>query len=116
MKFIVDAQLPKKLKTFLVSNGFDTIHTLEIPLKNLTPDSEIIKICNIENRVVITKDSDFYDSKIIRKIPQKIVFVQTGNIINTQLLHIFETNIKNIVELLEQYDIVIVDRDILRAT
>ena len=60
MRFIVDAQLPKRLSHFLVSRGFDSIHTLELPLRNLTPDGEIIGICERENRIVITKDSDFY--------------------------------------------------------
>ncbi|MGL5892041.1 MAG: DUF5615 family PIN-like protein [Bacteroidia bacterium] len=41
MKFIVDAQLPKKIALMLVDEGFDAIHTLDLPQKNHTSDKEI---------------------------------------------------------------------------
>ena len=41
IKFIVDAQLPKKLSLLLKYKGYDSIHTLELPNKNKTKDSEI---------------------------------------------------------------------------
>jgi predicted nuclease of predicted toxin-antitoxin system len=31
MKFIVDAQLPRKLALWLQSQGFDALHTLDLP-------------------------------------------------------------------------------------
>jgi predicted nuclease of predicted toxin-antitoxin system len=55
MKFLVDAQLPRKLSRFLTSKNFDSIHTLDLPGKNFTTDSEIIEICEKQNRVIITK-------------------------------------------------------------
>ena len=39
MKFILDAQLPKKLSDFLIWKGYDAIHTLDLPLKNKTKDN-----------------------------------------------------------------------------
>ncbi len=41
MKFLVDAQLVVRLARFLQKAGYDTIHTRELPLKNVTPDPEI---------------------------------------------------------------------------
>ncbi|WNN89744.1 DUF5615 family PIN-like protein [Gloeocapsopsis dulcis] len=41
MKFLVDAQLPVRLARFLQSSGYDTIHTRDLPLQNVTSDSEI---------------------------------------------------------------------------
>lgn len=61
MKFLIDAQLPKSLARFLIERGFDAIHTLDLPNKNLTGDDEINRISLAENRVVISKDADFYD-------------------------------------------------------
>lgn len=60
MKFIVDAQLPKSLSSLLNSLGADAIHTLDLPEQNKTGDHNIIKIAKTEQRVVITKDRDFY--------------------------------------------------------
>ena len=34
MKFIIDAQLPRKLATWFRNQGFSAIHTLEMPNRN----------------------------------------------------------------------------------
>jgi len=52
MRFIVDAQLPRKLSRFLNSKNLDSIHTLDLPGKNFTPDSALIEICEKQNRVI----------------------------------------------------------------
>lgn len=39
MKFLVDAQLPRRLAQSLIEAGFEAIHTLDLPLGNRTPDS-----------------------------------------------------------------------------
>jgi len=44
MKFLIDAQLPKLLADFLSEQGFNTIHTLDLPLANATSDTEIREI------------------------------------------------------------------------
>jgi predicted nuclease of predicted toxin-antitoxin system len=64
MKFIVDAQLPKSVSDFLCDKGHDCIHTLDLPNKNRTSDKEILAISINEQRIVITKDSDFLESFI----------------------------------------------------
>jgi predicted nuclease of predicted toxin-antitoxin system len=115
MKFIVDAQLPKKLSHFLVSKGFDSIHTLELPLRNSTPDVEIIDISERENRIVITKDSDFYDSKLLRDKPKKLIIVLTGNISNDSLINLFDNHIEKITELLIDNDIVEIEKNYIIA-
>jgi predicted nuclease of predicted toxin-antitoxin system len=59
MKFIVDAQLPRRLAMELAAAGHDVAHTLDLPLGNRTPDREIASLAANEARIVITKDSDF---------------------------------------------------------
>lgn len=39
MKFIVDAHLPQTLVAFLRDNGFDAIHTRDLPDGNDTTDA-----------------------------------------------------------------------------
>jgi predicted nuclease of predicted toxin-antitoxin system len=60
MKFLIDAQLPPSLKQIFLSKGHDCIHTLDLELKNNTTDSVINFISVSEERVVITKDNDFF--------------------------------------------------------
>ena len=62
MKFLVDAQLPKRLASLLNGAGYDTLHTLDLPDKNFTKDSQINQISIKEKRVVISKDLDFIES------------------------------------------------------
>ncbi len=106
MKFIVDAQLPRKLAIFLLNRGIDTIHTLDLPKKNLTSDSNIIEICDNQSRTIITKDFDFYEAKLIKNKPEKLILITIGNSSNKILIELFENYIDKIIELLENYDIV----------
>ncbi|NEQ38979.1 MAG: hypothetical protein F6K40_23000 [Okeania sp. SIO3I5] len=101
MKFLVDAQLPVRLAVFLRSAGYDTIHTKDLPLQNATPDTEINSLSVLENRIVVTKDHDFFDSFLIRQEPYKLLLVTTGNIPNKELMNLFINNLSQLVELLE---------------
>ncbi len=69
MKFIVDAQLPKSLSDFLNDKGLDSIHTLDFPFANKTKDYQIVKKALDEDRIIITKDSDFLDSFLLKSEP-----------------------------------------------
>ncbi len=92
MKFIIDAQLPLRLKKWFVKNGYDALHAIDLPKKEFTPDMEIIAFAEKESRIIVTKDSDFYKLHLIKGIPKKILFITTGNIINKELLNLFELN------------------------
>ena len=41
MKFLVDAQLPRRLVKRFREAGFEAIHTLDLPMGNRTSDIEI---------------------------------------------------------------------------
>nr|VFK36751.1 MAG: Mut7-C RNAse domain-containing protein [Candidatus Kentron sp. SD]VFK40337.1 MAG: Mut7-C RNAse domain-containing protein [Candidatus Kentron sp. SD]VFK80005.1 MAG: Mut7-C RNAse domain-containing protein [Candidatus Kentron sp. SD] len=59
MKFLVGAQLPRRLADWLHAQGFDAIHTLDMPLANATSDKDIVDLADREGRIVVTKDDDF---------------------------------------------------------
>ena len=98
MKFIVDAHLPRKLSHFLNDKGFDSVHTLDLPNKNLTKDSEINELSLAENRVVISKDADFYNRYLVTSEPFKLLIISTGNITNAELLLLIEKNFSKILK------------------
>ena len=106
MKFLVDAQLPYGIALFLRDKGFDTLHTNDLPDKEYTTDSQIRSISVSENRIVITKDYDFVDSFILKKIPKKLLIVTTGNIKNKQLFSLWRNNLDLIVFLFETHNLV----------
>jgi predicted nuclease of predicted toxin-antitoxin system len=96
MKFLVDAQLPRKLAIFLQDAGFDVRHTLSLPKANKTSDQFINEISLLEQRIVITKDADFVDSFFVQDMPWKLLLVSTGNIRNTELLNLFVNNLDDL--------------------
>ena len=106
MKFIIDAQLPYGIALFLRDKGFDAIHTNDLPDREFTKDTQIRSIAVAENRIVITKDYDFIDSYILRKIPEKLLIVTTGNIKNKQMFDIWRNNWELIVDLFETCNLV----------
>lgn len=113
MKFIVDAQLPITLAVLLREKGFDALHTSELPNGNDTTDDEINRLSLAENRVVISKDSDFYDSFSAKKEPYKLLQVKTGNIKNSQLIELFDKNIELITQNLEESSVVQISQNLI---
>ncbi|MGJ3254090.1 MAG: DUF5615 family PIN-like protein [Elainellaceae cyanobacterium] len=111
MKFLIDAQLPIRLARLLREAGYDIIHTRELPQQNATPDSIINSISIQEERIVITKDSDFVDSFLTVQQPYKLLLITTGNIKNTDLEILFTTNLSLIVDLLSRHNYIELSRD-----
>jgi predicted nuclease of predicted toxin-antitoxin system len=111
MKFIVDAQLPRTLAKHLKELGHDAKHTWGLEDSNRTPDTDIARVADREQAVVITKDCDFLNTHILKQTPQRLLLVTTGNITNTQLLQAFEQHIDSIITALEQSNCVEFNQD-----
>jgi len=106
MKFLVDAQLPRRLAALLGQAGHDCTHTLDLPLGNRTADTVINQLSLDEQRVVVIKDSDFVDSFLLRQKPWKLLLVSTGNIRNAELITLFMANIEKITEGFDVFDFI----------
>mgnify|MGYP005836148737 CR=1 FL=1 len=111
MKFLVDAQLPMGLTRFLQASGYDTIHTLDLPDQNYTSDTKINEISIKQERIVITKDSDFVDSLLTIQRPYKLLLITTGNIKNSVLKEIIASQLPRLVDLFKQYKYIELSRD-----
>ena len=57
MKFLIDAQLPRRLATQLQRAGLEATHTLELPDGNRTTDRALISLSLADQAVLVTKDS-----------------------------------------------------------
>ena len=109
MKFLVDANLPFKLALNLRNKGFDVLHTDNLPHKEETSDKEIRDLSVEQDRIVISKDSDFLDSHLIVGMPKKFLYISTGNIINRDLILLIEQNLLQIIQLFKEYDLIELD-------
>lgn len=92
MKFIIDAHLPRRLAAEINALGGDAIHTLDFPDGNRTSDACIILRAREDGRVVVTKDSDFVDSLLLRGEPEHLLFLTTGNIPNDVLIRLIRSH------------------------
>jgi predicted nuclease of predicted toxin-antitoxin system len=94
MKFLVDAQLPRRLISRLQEAGHEAIHTFDLPLGNRTPDSVINELSIREGYIVITKDADFVNSFLLHHRPHKLLLISTGNSLNSELELLLSSNLK----------------------
>jgi len=102
MKFLVDAQLPRRLVQRLRSEGHDALHTLDLERGNRTPDPTVSGVANRDGRVLVTKDADFVSSHLLKGEPRRLLLVSTGNISNADLEALL---IANLPELLRSFEV-----------
>jgi predicted nuclease of predicted toxin-antitoxin system len=92
VKFLIDAQMPMRLVGWLRQHGHDTLHTLDLPLGNRTPDSEVVARATRDGRIVVSKDSDFVQSFLLTGQPA-LLLVSTGNVSNVELEGLIHRNL-----------------------
>jgi predicted nuclease of predicted toxin-antitoxin system len=115
MKFLVDAHLPPSLCNLLQAAGHDAIHTSHLIAQNRTPDEALNELSLKEQRVVITKDSDFYHSHLLHGKPWKLLLVRTGNIRTRDLKRLFGEHLPAIVAALERNSLVELDSQTVKV-
>jgi len=115
MKFLVDEQLPKLLADWLLEKGYDSVHVSALLTNTKIPDGYICERSMTESRVVITKDSDFFNTYLIKKQPYKLLYITTGNLRNRPLLDLFRTSFSQLLTILENAEVVELNQHTIRA-
>jgi predicted nuclease of predicted toxin-antitoxin system len=95
MKFLVDAQLPRRFANWLNEAGHDALHTLDLPRKNLTTDQEVVAPAKRDARIVVSKDPDFVQTYLVTGEPM-LLLISTGNINNAELEKLLRANMSGI--------------------
>ena len=111
MRFLVDAQLPQRLARWLRDKGHDALHTRDLPKGNRTEDADVNDLSLREERVIVTKDTDFVDTFLLARKPHKLLLVATGNIGNADLEGLFQRNLEAIVLAFDASDYVELGHD-----
>ena len=106
MKFVVDAQLPRRLARELAASGHDAVHTLDLPAANRTQDKDIVAFAIQEDRIVVTKDNDFVTSFLLHGTPPKLLLISTGNISNDKLSQLLAANLAALEKAFAKHDFV----------
>lgn len=114
MKFLVDAQLPRRISIWLNEAGHNSLHTLDLPKQNRTSDSEVIERAMHDGRIVISKDADFVQSFLLSGKPP-LLLISTGNISNAELEKLLRSNFAKIEAAFAVCQFVEITRDSLVA-
>jgi predicted nuclease of predicted toxin-antitoxin system len=113
VKFLIDAQLPARLAKSLNQARHDALHTLELPDRNRSTDSDVAQLADTDGRVVVTKDRDFREGHLLARSPRQLLVVATGNISNQALLSLFELHLDATVSAFAETDFVELSADAL---
>ena len=93
MKFLVDAQLPRRLMGTLAEVGHEAVHTPWLPDQNRTKDGTLRRLADAEGHIVMIKDADFVTSHLLRASPAKLLRVSTVNMHTQPLIAPVQSNL-----------------------
>ena len=110
---MVDAQLPLRISRWLKNQGYDSIHTQNLPLKNATTDTQINDLSILEKRIVITKDKDFLNSFLLENKPYELLLITTENIRNQELEQLLSKNFEEITKAFQTNKLVEINQNTL---
>ena len=100
MRFLVDAQLPPALASWLNARGHAAKAVRDINLRNAS-DSAIWEFAATDGCVVLTKDEDFIERTLRTQVGPQIVWLRIGNCTNRILFVWLEPLLPAIVQQLE---------------
>ncbi|WP_394355069.1 DUF5615 family PIN-like protein [Aquiflexum lacus] len=113
MIFLLDANIPPSLAEDI--QGQEVIHVKTFPNGTSTRDGVINEYFALNNCVLITKDSDFYDSFMLKKIPPKLILVKLGNKRLRELRSYFRKNWNQIEKLITEYLLIVLTPDSIKV-
>ena len=84
MRFLIDAQLPPGLVHLLVDAGHEAIHVTDLGLLT-EPDMKIGEYAIQQDMIVVTKDEDFVQMRLMSSEVPRVLWIRIGNATNRVL-------------------------------
>lgn len=113
MIFLLDANIPPSLSEDII--GHEVIHVSSFPEGTSTSDGVINEYSANNNCILITKDTDFYDSFMVSKKPPKLILVKLGNQRLRDLRNYFRKNLNLIEQLIKQHSMIILTPESIKV-
>jgi len=101
MFFLIDAQLPVAIARWLAAQGHRASHVSAIGMQSAS-DDEIWSYAHIRGAVIVTKDQDFADKRILAGSGPVVVWVRLGNSRNSALIAWLERGFPSVIEAIER--------------
>ena len=99
LRFLIDTQLPPVLAAYLRRKGFDALHTTTFEQGHLLADADIRRIAQQQQRIVVTKDSDFSNHFHVAGAPPRVLYLTLGNCRNHELINWLDLHLGMICQL-----------------
>jgi predicted nuclease of predicted toxin-antitoxin system len=101
MRFLVDAQLPPALARWLAAHGYEAEHVGDCGLATAA-DLAIWNYASAVGAVIVTKDEDFAQRKILQSDGPSVVWIRLPNTRRQDLLLWFGTILARLQQALER--------------
>ena len=101
MKFLVDNQLPRELALWLVTQGHDAEHVMDRG-QGQTDDRQLWSGALAEDRIMISKDEDFFILAMRVDDSGKLLWLRIGNCRTAALIASFEKSLPAILSAFEE--------------
>jgi predicted nuclease of predicted toxin-antitoxin system len=101
MRFIVDAQLPPALARWLAANGHEAEHVADRHLAT-TSDTAIWDFALHASAVIVTKDEDFAQRKVLTDNGPAVIWIRLPNTRRRELLSWFEAVLPDVLSALQR--------------
>lgn len=88
LRFLIDARLPPRLATWLVSRGHEAVHVFDVGLAS-AEDPDIWALAVSSHAVLVTKDEDFLTIRAMSAHGPSVVWLRIGNATNRALIDWF---------------------------
>ncbi|QOV90504.1 DUF5615 family PIN-like protein [Humisphaera borealis] len=98
MRFLIDAQLPRRAVAWFAAAGCEARHCEALVDGNRTGDLDLARQADRDDMIVVTKDSDYVDGHLLRGCPKRLLLISTGNIGNQQLQLLLTKHLASIVQ------------------
>lgn len=95
MKLLFDQNLSPKLVNRLADLFPDSAHVQSAGLECATDDA-IWEYARLNSFAVVTKDEDYNDLSVLRGVPPKVLWLQTGNCTTAQVEALFRARFADI--------------------
>ena len=99
MRFLIDAQLPPALARWLEDHGQIAEHVADLDMA-AADDQEIWDYATANGAVIISKDEDFANRRILMRDGPAIVWIRRGNTTRRELLQWFEPLLPDVLDAL----------------
>src|SRR5438105_2972127 len=97
MRFLVDAQLPPALARWLTAQGHEAEHVADCKLAEAS-DSAIWDYAIKVGAIIVTKDEDFAQRKLLEPQGPRLVWIRSPNTRRRELVTRFEKSFPRVLQ------------------